>query len=184
MTSAMLNQPEARKVDRALRENDGLIHYTLRRAFGRMSFEDYEDMTQELRISMYQAVLRFDPSRGVPMMAYVAICLQNAARDLMVSRRRRLSRPCEKALSLDAPLGIGQDEALISIVRDDHPSHDELVVGKVASEQALALMTPRARRLVRLKAEGLTLDTLGKQEGITRERVRQIIHKAVSSLPC
>ena len=51
--------------------------------------------------------------------------------------------------------------------------------------QALNELTPRERRIVhqrRLTEEGVTLDDLGRELGVSKERVRQLEHRALAKI--
>jgi RNA polymerase primary sigma factor len=94
-------------------------------------------------------------------------------------------------LSLDAPLVPGEDGQLMDYLCDQvSPGPDEEVYTRALSqtiEDALATLSEREARVLRLyfglgESEPLTLEEIGEQFGITRERVRQIKERALLRL--
>jgi RNA polymerase sporulation-specific sigma factor len=60
--------------DALVRQHEGLVHVVLGRQFrGDVA---YEDLLQEGRIALWQAVLRFDPERGVAFSTYAGVAIQ------------------------------------------------------------------------------------------------------------
>ena len=84
--------------------------------------------------------------------------------------------------SLDAPVGDTDEAVLGDFVAGDEPLPEELVELELRSRallRALASLTPRDRQVVVLRygiggIEPRTLEEIGRQLGLTRERVRQI----------
>jgi RNA polymerase primary sigma factor len=94
-------------------------------------------------------------------------------------------------LSLDAPLTPGEDNRLLDYLPDTtHATPDEQTFEKAlteAIEDSLGGLKERESKILRLYfgidgAEPMTLEEIGTQLGITRERVRQIKEKALSRL--
>jgi RNA polymerase primary sigma factor len=94
-------------------------------------------------------------------------------------------------VSMDAPIGESEDGTMLDIMisedeinPDDHLIRDSL---KVEVERALSTLTHKEREVISfffgLNCHGiLTLEEIGSQMGLTRERVRQIKEKAVRRL--
>ena len=84
--------------------------------------------------------------------------------------------------SLDAPVGDADEAVLGDFVAGEEPLPEERVELELRSQalfQALAALAPRDRQVVVLRygiggAEPKTLEEIGRQLGLTRERVRQI----------
>jgi len=93
--------------------------------------------------------------------------------------------------SLNAPLGNG-DEDWQDFLADRRPSPEEVVIGLHDAatrsrwlSEALGELSPRERRIIsdrRLREEGATLEELGRALGVSKERVRQLEHRALLKL--
>jgi RNA polymerase primary sigma factor len=95
-------------------------------------------------------------------------------------------------VSLDDPYSTDQDDtSLVDYLQDDSsPSPDEETYGRALSddmEKALATLSERERQILEMyfglnQEEPLTLEEIGKELGLTRERIRQIKEKAIVRL--
>jgi RNA polymerase primary sigma factor len=94
-------------------------------------------------------------------------------------------------LSLDAPLTPGEDNRLLDYLPDtQHANPEDQTFEKALIEaiaESLGSLKEREAKILRLYfgidgGEGMTLEEIGSQLGITRERVRQIKEKALSRL--
>jgi RNA polymerase primary sigma factor len=118
---------------------------------------------------------------------------EELARDLDVSPEdlavaAPVSRP---SLSFDAPMGEDGGANLLDVVTtEDGAATDDDIVEEGTTEhvaKAMSNLPPREALILRLYfgfdgSEGMTLDAIGEQLGITRERVRQIKERALSRL--
>ncbi|HVY90621.1 MAG TPA: RNA polymerase factor sigma-32 [Hyphomonadaceae bacterium] len=139
-----------------------------------------------------RALLR-DPSDGglsPESRAYVAHALRvdEDEVDRMASRLSATDR------SLNAPIGEAGDSEWQDLLPDESIlPEDETMTGRdreIRREwlaQALADLTDRELTIIRerrLVEEGVTLETLGRRLGVSKERVRQIEHQAMRKLRC
>ncbi len=97
----------------------------------------------------------------------------------------------QQHLSLDAPLVPGEEGQLLDYLSDQaSPGPDEELYNRALSrsiDEALATLSEREAKVLRLyfgldDGEPLTLEQIGEQFGITRERVRQIKERALLRL--
>jgi RNA polymerase primary sigma factor len=104
---------------------------------------------------------------------------------------RWLVQVAQTPISLDTPLGEGNSNDLGAAVEDTsapNPSQAaSIILLKEYMEQALASLSPREARVLRLRfglgqERAYTLDEVGKKFGLTRERIRQIESKALRQL--
>ena len=93
--------------------------------------------------------------------------------------------------SLDEPFRNGEKNSLIDVVEDEgqSPPDNDLMFESLKNEIASALgtLTDREREIIRLyfgieREYPLTLNEIGEQFNVTRERVRQIKEKAIRRL--
>ena len=95
-----------------------------------------------------------------------------------------------RQVSVDAPFVEGEDNSLIDVmVNEDSPNADHSLINESLSreiDRALATLTPREADIIR-KFFGIgvpekTLEEIGIEFHLTRERVRQIKEKAIRRL--
>ena len=95
-----------------------------------------------------------------------------------------------RQVSVDAPFVDGEDNSLIDVmVNEDSPNADHTLINESLSreiDRALATLTPREADIIR-KFFGIgvpekTLEEIGIEFRLTRERVRQIKEKAIRRL--
>ncbi len=95
-----------------------------------------------------------------------------------------------RQVSVDAPFVEGEDNSLIDVmVNEDSPNADHTLINESLSreiDRALATLTPREADIIR-KFFGIgvpekTLEEIGIEFHLTRERVRQIKEKAIRRL--
>lgn len=93
-------------------------------------------------------------------------------------------------VSVDAPFAEGEDNSLLDVlVNSDSPNADKSLINEslcVEIERALSTLTDRERDIIKYffgigNAE-MTLEEIGDEFGLTRERVRQIKEKAIRRL--
>ena len=94
-------------------------------------------------------------------------------------------------LSMDAPFSQGEDNRLLDIIHNDmQPPPDSFLMDeslKKDIERALATLSPREAQVIRLyfgvgMENPMTLEEIGEEFRLTRERVRQIKEKAIRRL--
>lgn len=93
-------------------------------------------------------------------------------------------------ISVDAPFVEGEDNSLLDVlVNDDSPIADSSLISESLSKEiarTLNLLQERERDIVKMffgiGCQEMTLEEIGDQFGLTRERVRQIKEKAIRKL--
>jgi RNA polymerase primary sigma factor len=93
-------------------------------------------------------------------------------------------------LSVDAPFAQGEDNRLLDVLHNDQPPPDSTLMNeslKIEVRRALGTLTDREAMVIRLyfgidNEHPLTLEEIGEEFGLTRERVRQIKEKAIRRL--
>lgn len=95
--------------------------------------------------------------------------------------------------SLNAPVGETGENEWQDLMPDAGPTPEEIVVGLQDAaarsrwlNEALAALDPRERTIIQQRQmaeeEAVTLDDLGRQMGISKERVRQLEYRAMEKL--
>ena len=94
--------------------------------------------------------------------------------------------------SLNAPISEAGDDDWQDFLADQRPSPEEVVIGMRDAQtrsqwlaEALGELSPRERTIIsqrRLRDEGATLEELGRELGVSKERVRQLEHRALLKL--
>ncbi len=108
-----------------------------------------------------------------------------------VRRIRETIRTARDPISLEAPIGEDETSSLVEVLADENTlMPEEAVERTLRAEQlasALHILPPRDRLVLQLRF-GLgtprpqTLEEIGQQLGLTRERIRQIEHQALERL--
>lgn len=92
---------------------------------------------------------------------------------------------------MDAPFVQGEENTLLDVLENtDTPVTDSILIGESLSEEirrALSTLTEREREIITLffglgSQQPLSLEEIGEQFNLTRERVRQIKDKALQRL--
>ncbi|PRQ00612.1 RNA polymerase sigma factor RpoD [Enhygromyxa salina] len=108
-----------------------------------------------------------------------------------VEKVRAILRIAKEPISLETPLGEDGDSSLGDLIEDKNAlDPGSGVVDRHLSDEtrrALASLTPREEKILRLRfgigeASDHTLEEVGKDFSVTRERIRQIEAKALSKL--
>jgi RNA polymerase sigma-32 factor len=94
--------------------------------------------------------------------------------------------------SLNAPIGEGGEDDWQEYLSDSRPNPEDVVIGMRDSAtrsrwltDALRELNPRERAIIaqrRLRDDGATLEELGRELGVSKERVRQLEHRALLKL--
>ena len=94
--------------------------------------------------------------------------------------------------SLNSPISDGGESDWQDFLPDRRPNPEEVVVGMRDARarsrwlaEAIGELSPREQRIIRqrrLRDEGATLEELGRELGVSKERVRQLEHRALMKL--
>ncbi len=111
--------------------------------------------------------------------------------DLSVDRVREIMRVAQEPVSMETPIGPEEDSRLMDFIRDEEAlAPDEAAFKTITNEDidtVLKTLTHREEQVIRLRF-GLkdgrchTLEEVGSEFNVTRERIRQIEAKALRKL--
>lgn len=111
--------------------------------------------------------------------------------DMPVERVREILKISQEPVSLETPIGEEEDSHLGDFIQDDNvPVPAEAAAATLLKEQlseVLDTLTDRERKVLRLRfgmddGRARTLEEVGKEFDVTRERIRQIEAKALRKL--
>lgn len=111
--------------------------------------------------------------------------------DMPVDKVREIMRVAQEPVSLETPIGEEEDSHLGDFIPDeDAPAPSDVASHTLLKEQlgeVLATLTPREEKVLKLRfgledGRSRTLEEVGKEFNVTRERIRQIEAKALRKL--
>lgn len=161
---------------------------------------DFEDLVSEGYMAMVNAAQKFDDTKGTQFVAYagpfirkameLAIEQQAALYRIPKSERKLMPRSANKAVSIDAPLSIGNQYTLLDILTnpdieqaDDNVAFRQMLADLKAS---LGVLEEREQEVVRkfygIGIAHVTLAEIAEDMNLKRERVRQIRDKALRKM--
>ncbi len=111
--------------------------------------------------------------------------------DMPVDKVREIMRVAQEPVSLETPIGEEEDSHLGDFIPDDEaPAPADAASHTLLREQLIEVLdtlTPREEKVLRLRfgledGRSRTLEEVGKEFNVTRERIRQIEAKALRKL--
>jgi RNA polymerase sigma factor (sigma-70 family) len=157
-------------LERLLQQHQALIHFIVRRQWPGAA--DYSDLIQEGRIGLWLAILRFDPERGFTFSTFAGRAIRNRVWNAVkqAGKVEGWLEPQRAGDSLTAILTAWQQEQLHQALGDE-----------------LSCLPDDLRQVLELAfgLDGqppLKLAAIGRQIGLTRERVRQMRNEGLALL--
>ncbi len=111
--------------------------------------------------------------------------------ELDVEKVKNILKIAKEPISLDTPIGDGEDSSLADFIEDENtlsPYEASIIESmRDSMNKVLKSLTPREERVLRMRfgidtLQDLTLEEVGKTFSVTRERIRQIEAKAIQKL--
>lgn len=161
---------------------------------------DFEDLVSEGSMAMVQAARKFDVSRGTPFVSYAAPFIKKAMEKAIEQQEslyripkeeyRKHTPDFQKARSIDAPLGTGNQYTLLDILvnQDTELSDNQAITSQLVKElnDCIQYLDEREQEVIRkfygLETPHLTLAEIAIEMHIKRERARQIRDKAIRNI--
>ena len=164
----------------------------LRKAYENRTVEEYvgAEKAADAAESLNLAIKNYD--RGVQVTWQVYTPEEIAAEmKLPVERVREILKISQEPVSLETPIGEEEDSHLGDFIQDDNvPVPADAAAFTLLKEQlveVLSTLTDREQKVLRLRfglddGRARTLEEVGKEFNVTRERIRQIEAKALRKL--
>lgn len=104
---------------------------------------------------------------------------------------KKIYNICQDTISLETPVGDSEDTYLENFIADERSVPEENVAKSMLTDilaNMLGTLSPREERIVRLRygllddGKSRTLDEIGREFNLTRERIRQIEANAIKKL--
>jgi RNA polymerase sigma factor (sigma-70 family) len=142
--------------------------------------DNFFELLSDGNMSLIRAVEKFDFGRGFKFSTYASwAIMKNFARSIPDEkhRRERFVTGHEEVFEVAPDTRSDEYEAVASQERATH-----------SVNRLLAYLEPREREIIRMRAglddhaKGMTLEEIGKEFGITKERVRQLNARAMKKL--
>ena len=111
--------------------------------------------------------------------------------EMPVEKVREIMRVAQEPVSLETPIGEEEDSHLGDFIQDDEASQPSeeasYTLLREQLEEVLSTLTPREEQVLRMRfgltdGKPHTLEEVGKEFDVTRERIRQIEAKALRKL--
>jgi len=110
---------------------------------------------------------------------------------IAVAKVRHIKRIAQRTVSLEAPVGKDEDSVLAEFVKDEKEIPPTLQAARTLLrtrlKEILVDLTPREQKILSMRfglKDGIThtLEEVGQEFGVTRERIRQIEAKALERI--
>lgn len=177
-----------------VRENMGLVYRHARRRDRPELGREVEDAIQDGVMGLMHAIRRFDLSRGLRLSTYADTWIRQrigcAERDtgslVRVAAAAHQKGVRTWAASLDAPAMAGEPDGptVGDRLADTRPSPEDAVLATEEGgrlESVLSGLSPRLALVLRRRAKGLSLEAVGAELGVSKERARQLEAEALAA---
>jgi RNA polymerase sigma factor (sigma-70 family) len=159
-------------LNEVMEQHEGLVRWVVQRQW--LLTLSYEDALQAGRQGLWHAILRYDPGRGASFVTYACKVIMIEVWVAVKCERRRLGR--------EIPLPI-----LVLYYYQSGPNPAQLSEQQEVSQELLALVDRLPERSARIITayyglrgqEAQTLQAIGNQLGLTKERIRQLRNAAL-----
>lgn len=125
-----------------------------------------EDLKQDALLGLWQACLTFEEGKA-KFSTYAGKCITNSIRITLLHRNK-----VPKTVSLDQPMGGGDNSLLSEVIEDTGSSIDD---GIICFKEFWKTLTDLERYCVQMRLKGYSQVDISKKLGVTRSYVNQIL---------
>jgi RNA polymerase sigma factor (sigma-70 family) len=169
----------------------GLVHRIARRyRWACCAALEYEDLVQLGTLGLLRAVEKFDPDRGVAFSTYASRWIKHTIRRGIQNQRRLVAVPVAQQaqaewLPPEVTVGIADKtgDGRLAVVLGSPPPPHLGEAGDIAKAFA-AMRDERTQDVVWLRMHAETLDEIGADLGVTRQRAAQIEAAGIAAARC
>lgn len=186
-----MNNPDPRnwtekEYEEYIIKNEGLIHKLCHKYYGKIG---YEDLANELRISMWQALKRFNPQKAnnTKLSTYLYTIIKNRAYELNRDQIQKKRNPGYQILSIDAFQWDDESVDLLKFAQEDHSPFREdefdpqsYVEQREQIEIVFSLLRSKSSRTqtaVTMYFNGRYQSEIAKKLNLTQSHISQILNR-------
>lgn len=142
-----------------------------------LSNEDYEEASADAMIAISKAVDAFDDNKGATLKTFIARYIINSFKHFYnIKHGKRRSRQAVFEQSAIPFSSLSPDG---SETPDSYGKTDPDQSGRIWKELVIrGLSSPRKRRILNMRLDGLTFIEIGRRVGITKQRAHQVYESA------
>jgi RNA polymerase sigma factor (sigma-70 family) len=176
-----------RAADVLVQRYDRIVWYWARRYMNRLDLAHLEDATQYARMRLFRAMETFDPGKegAASFATFATVVIQRA----ILMHIKLLKDRSQREVSIDVLQRWDDDEDYDEnhvLLTDLRPLADQVLdqgMCRGRIEEALEKIDPRLAMVLQERfVAGRTLDEIGRDMCITKERVRQLEVKALKAM--
>lgn len=148
------------------------------------------DLVQEGSLGLLHALRKFEPERGLAFTTYAVWWIRArvrwAVKESLSPVKIDRNRIALSAIGLPISISTESPELMEKVLPAiEPPSAEELDQARRVERYEVLMkkrLSPRERTVLHFRARGMTLQALGDQFGLSRERVRQIERQAITKV--